>query len=91
MLEAEGGGRYGRSTHFDPSAAPKAVSKETIPEGPILGVATGTLPLVLCLLLSAILATLHVCSGQRSLSSVKHTLKVLYPAVSTGTTDKGRK
>lgn len=46
-------------------AAARAVSKGTIPEGPIFGVATGTLPAMLWRFASAILATLS-CSLSRA-------------------------
>lgn len=46
-------------THFDPTAATSAFSKDAIPDGPMFGVATGTLPAMLwrLMLFSAILAT----------------------------------
>jgi len=46
-------------TNLDPTAATSAFSKDAIPDGPMFGVATGTLPAMLwrLVLFSAILAT----------------------------------
>lgn len=46
-------------TNFDPTAATSALSKDAMPDGPMFGVATGTLPAMLWRLelFSAILAT----------------------------------